>query len=330
MPPPQALGGPDPLRNVVDALIIGAGPAGLSAALALGRVMRSAAVFDSHQYRNEASEHVHTVPLHDHENPATIRASMKQEIANKYKTIIFTDTTAVTAKEEAGVFEVMDESGKEWKGRKIILAIGCRDILPDIPGFNEGWGKSIIHCLFCRGFEESQGTALRTALLVPNELSTQDKEDFLVYSQLLFQFSSRPTVLLNGNATNPSHAAISAIAVTRGLGIQAKAIRKLDAGDPASQAKVEYSDGTVESFDLIFHHPRTQLRGDMADRLGLELTESGNIMVSGCLQSTSRHGVFAAGDCATDVKQVAVAIGQGVSAGIGANFQIVEEDVARS
>ncbi|RSL42167.1 hypothetical protein CEP54_015574 [Fusarium duplospermum] len=127
---------------------------------------QNAAVFDSYQYPNEASDHVHTVPLHDHEDPAKIRRDMKQETLNKYKTNTFTYTTAVIAKEEVGVFEVMDEPGQAWKGRKLILAIGCRDILPDIPG---------IHCLFCRGFEESQGNTLQTTFLIPDELSTQDR-----------------------------------------------------------------------------------------------------------------------------------------------------------
>ncbi|RSL88995.1 hypothetical protein CEP52_015031 [Fusarium oligoseptatum] len=139
----RPLQGPDPLRNVFDVLILGAGPAGLSAALSLGRVMRSVVVFDSHQYRNEASDHVHTLPLHDDENPAVVRANMKQEIVKKYRTITFTETAAMTVKEEAGVFEVMDQSEKLWKGRKLILTTGCHDILPDIPGFKQGWGKTM-------------------------------------------------------------------------------------------------------------------------------------------------------------------------------------------
>ena len=134
---------PHPLRNVLDALIIGGGPAGLSAALALGRVSRSAVVFDSRQHRNDASDHVHAIPLADHESPSKMRSLMREELRKKYKTIVFTDKSAMTVQETRGVFEVIDELGESWKGRKIIMATGSYDILPDISGFPEAWGKGM-------------------------------------------------------------------------------------------------------------------------------------------------------------------------------------------
>ena len=131
------------LHNVLDVLIVGGGPAGLSAALSLGRVLRSVALFDSKQYRNAPSSQAHNLPLHDGENPADIRRRMKEEIQQKYKTITFVEAGASTASEVDGIFHIVDTSGTTWKGRKLILATGKQDILPDIPGFKESWGKGM-------------------------------------------------------------------------------------------------------------------------------------------------------------------------------------------
>lgn len=126
-----------------DALIIGGGPAGLSVALALGRTRRTAVVFDSGEYRNSLSSHAHTIPTHDHKDPAVIRSEMAAELREKYKTIEIRDTAAGLIRNVDGVFELVDADGRLWKGRKVILAMGSRDILLDIPGYKEAWGKSM-------------------------------------------------------------------------------------------------------------------------------------------------------------------------------------------
>lgn len=132
---------------MLDVLIIGGGPAGLSAALALGRTRRTAVVFDSGEYRNAISTHAHTIPTHDHKDPAVIRSEMVAELQEKYKTIEFSNTAAGLIREVDGevdgVFEIVDANGRLWKGRKVILAVGSRDRLLDIPGYKEAWGKSM-------------------------------------------------------------------------------------------------------------------------------------------------------------------------------------------
>ena len=126
-----------------DALIIGGGPAGLSAALALGRTRRTAVVFDSGEYRNAMSSHAHTIPTHDHKDPAIIRGEMAAELREKYKTVEFRNAAAGLIREVDGIFEIVDAEGKLWKGRKVVLTIGSRDVLLDIPGYKEAWGKSM-------------------------------------------------------------------------------------------------------------------------------------------------------------------------------------------
>lgn len=123
------------LRNVLDVLIIGTGTAGLSAALALGRARRSAIVFD-------AAEHLKS--LHEITSQAISKSIQDEtiaEIKDKFKTIVFSRATAASIREKGMIFEVEDVTGRRWKGRKAILAMSSRDVLPDIPGYDQAWGE---------------------------------------------------------------------------------------------------------------------------------------------------------------------------------------------
>lgn len=138
-----------------DALIIGAGPAGLSTALGLARQTYSAIVFNSNQYRNAFSEHMHNVVTWDHKPPSDFRAAARDNIESRYNTIHFKNAKIVSAaKKDDGTFEAVDDQQNKYQGRKLVLATGVSDILPDIKGFSELWGKRIFHCLFCHGFED--------------------------------------------------------------------------------------------------------------------------------------------------------------------------------
>ncbi|KAF7681465.1 hypothetical protein GT037_000441 [Alternaria burnsii] len=315
-----------PLSSVLDVLIIGSGPAGLGAALALGRVFRSAAVFDSKYFRNSASSHAHTVPTRDHEDPAQIRQLMRQEVMGRYKTITFTDSSAVSVEELDGCFQVVDNGGRKWNGRKVVLATGVIDVLPEIDGFRQAWGKQILHCLYCRGFEESQPTSATSKIgfLLPRDISASDISNTLFYGQLAYQFTGDMTILLNGN-TNTATTTALAPALSRGMKPIGKEIREILTTSSSSTATVVFMDGTSESFSWLFYKPAVILAGEFYKALDLKITSQGEIEVSQW-QETSKHGIFAAGDCANMFKQIAVASADGIKAGMGANKQILEED----
>ncbi|KAF4969045.1 hypothetical protein FSARC_3699 [Fusarium sarcochroum] len=313
------------LRNVLDVLIIGGGPAGLSAALSLGRVLRSVALFDSSEYRNFATSHAHTIPTHDHKNLAVIRNEMAAEIKAKYKTVLFTSTAARSVRDTNTVFEVEDATGRCWKGRKLILATGSRDLLPDIPGYKEAWGKDIFHCLLCRGFEEA-GIA-NAAVLITSD-NPADIDQAVIYAYTARQFTLDIAFLTNGLHQIEEHAKIVA-AKAKGFKIDNRPIQSLKKADPGSLMTVEFVGGAKSSYGFMVHKPRTVTRGSLAEQLGLDMTPGGEISITSQLQETSKRGVFAAGDCATVLKQVAIGMGHGVAAGIGANVQIVEEDISQ-
>jgi thioredoxin reductase len=126
-----------------DALIVGAGPAGLSSSLTLARALQTAVVFDSGIYRNQRATYMHTLPTWDHQKPADFRAAARAELLARYQTITFHDS-AVTCISKAGndnngMFEVTSDDGLQWLGRTVILATGVRDVLPDIKGYDDCW-----------------------------------------------------------------------------------------------------------------------------------------------------------------------------------------------
>ena len=127
-----------------DALILGAGPAGLSAALGLARVKRTALVLSSNTFRNDGVQEVHTVLGHDKRHPAEIRQLGRQQIEAYGPEIEFADGEAVHVRRrelEQGYqgFEVEAKSGEAWKGRKMVLALGSKDVFPAIEGYADNW-----------------------------------------------------------------------------------------------------------------------------------------------------------------------------------------------
>lgn len=127
-----------------DAIILGAGPAGLSTALGLARQLYSVIVFDSQRYRNYPADHMHNVLSWDHKAPSEFRASARANILSRYDTVSIRDVKIDSlVKTKEGYYEATDCNGGRTVGKIVVLAMGVADQLPDIPGFAELWGRSM-------------------------------------------------------------------------------------------------------------------------------------------------------------------------------------------
>ncbi|GAA5997222.1 NAD(P)/FAD-dependent oxidoreductase [Rhodotorula paludigena] len=315
-------------QTLVDVVIVDGGPAGLAAALGVCRAARTAIVFDSGHYRNEGVSHFHTFPGRDHTDPSELRADARREIETRYPgAVTFIQGEVVEAKKvEDGFFELRDAVGRLFKGRKLVLATGSRDILPSIPGYVDCWPGQIYQCLFCDGIEH-KGTATAAGVLC----LSPDSFSHVPFNALTAKrFVPAVTVFTNGSMSddNPRLASL----LRKGLAVDHRLVARIEklAGDAEEGLRLHFVDGPPVDLAFLVHKPPTELSrasAHLASQLGLELTPGGEIALSNAFQQTSVEGVFAAGDCADPMKQVVRAVAQGVTAAGGLHKALVDEEL---
>lgn len=313
-----------------DALVVGAGPAGLSATLTLARALQTAVVFDSGVYRNQCATHMHTLPTWDHVSPAEFRAAARKEVLSRYQTISFQDmalnkiagpiTDATGARK---YFEATSADGQLFRGRSIILATGVRDVLPAIEGYEECWVKGIFHCLFCHGYED-RGAATAGVLAIP---PIADVGPALHMARGAKQLAGKVTVYTDGNeALASSLSAGLRTDEAGGIVFDSRPIARLEKEQPedsTSDVTVHFADGSSPRREnFLVHRPKTEINGPFAQQLGLQLTPQGDIFTNPPFGETSVPGIFSAGDCAGPVKIVSNALFTGSCCGAGATGKL--------
>ncbi|KAH7048222.1 thioredoxin reductase [Macrophomina phaseolina] len=297
----------------VEVLIIGGGPAGLSAALSLARARRSAIVFDSKEYRNAPTEHLHTYITWDHHNPAELRAAARKELLEgRYNTIKLSETAvkAVT-KLPDGSFKAIDAAGSEWIGDKLVLATGVRDVLPAIPGFAQCWGKSIYHCMFCHGFEDTGAKSAGVLALA----DLVKKEQCYALASMARQFAASLTFYTDAHQQLADDIQ-SMLKPSSGMTVETK---KIDRLEPATGGGVNvfFADGSSVHEAFLVYHPKTEANVGMS--------VGGEVTVTPPFNETSVPGCFAFGDVSTPLKALAIAAGSGSLAGSAVVQQLIKE-----
>lgn len=291
-----------------DAVIVGAGPAGLSAALVLGRSRRHVLVLYSGQPRDAPSHAVHSFFSRDGAPPHDLLAAGRAQLA-PYDTVHLLDTPALDAAPTPSGFRVTLASDRAVTARRLLLASGVVDDLPAIDGLPERWGRSVLNCAYCHAWE------LRDA---PLAALGAPPEDYLL-AFILTQWSPDIVLCTNGAGVLPT--AERARLAHAGISLREEPIARLD-GPGDTLATIFFAAGPPLPRRALFLRPTVHQHSHLPHRLGCTLTPTNLLQVDDACRTTV-PGVYAAGDCANSVHQVSVAVAQGARAAVTLNNDLI-------
>lgn len=298
-----------------DVIIIGGSYAGLSAAMALGRALKKVLVIDSGNPCNKQTPHSHNFLTQDGKTPKEISELAKSQVAN-YDTVSFVNDVAINGKKNTNGFEITTQSEVTFQGRKLIFGTGVKDLIPDIEGFAECWGISVIHCPYCHGYEVRNQ---KTGLFANGDMAFE-------FSKLLWNWTKDLTIYTNGKSTLSAEQTNTLTG--KNINIVEKEIIKITHENGQIQELI-FKDGSAEKLAALYAKiPFTQ-HSDIPQSLGCEITEMGMLKVD-MMQKTSVDGVFAAGDSTNMMRSVANAVYGGNMAGVAASKELIAEDFEKA
>jgi thioredoxin reductase len=296
-----------------DCIVVGAGPAGLNAALVLGRARWRVLVLDDGSPRNYATHEMHGVLGHDGLDPAELRALGRAELTGYGVEVVPLEVEGAEVLD--GTVRVTS-AGRTEVARTLLLATGMLDGLPAIPGFENVWGTSAHTCPYCDGFEHRDE---RLAVLAAGERGEH-------LAVLLRQWSDDVVLLSNG----PHGLAADQLARVQAVGVPVieSPVDGLDSHDGRLR-RVRLSDGETLDRDALFFYVGWRLRNDIARTLGCDLRDDGSIAVDAG-QATTVDRVYAAGNCSEPRALVPTAAGSGTTAAVAINTRLSFEDADRA
>lgn len=292
-----------------EVIIIGGSYAGLSAALALGRSLRDTLIIDAAQPCNRFSPHSHNFLTQDGTPPLEIATTAKEQVL-QYKTVAWLHDFATESQQVADGFEVKTKGGNTFHSKKLIIATGLRDLMPDIPGFAPCWGKTIIHCPYCHGYEvKHQLTGLLANGKKAIHLSSLIKnltDELTIFTNGPHQFDQAELALLAKHQIPVYETPIAEVIHEKG------AIQKLMGAN-----------GDSYDLDCLYASIPFEQHSAIPAQLGCQLDEQGFIEVNE-LQQTSLPGVYACGDNCYPMRSVANVVAAGNKAGAALNMELAQ------
>ncbi|KQT20531.1 pyridine nucleotide-disulfide oxidoreductase [Chryseobacterium sp. Leaf404] len=293
-----------------DVIIIGGSYAGLSAAMALGRSLRKTLIIDSGKPCNEQTPHSQNFLTQDGKSPKEISALAKSQVS-RYETVEFLDGKAVSAKKTDFGFEIEIEDGEQFNSKKLIVATGILDEIPDIKGFKESWGISLIHCPYCHGYEYR---GKKTGII-----ANGDKAFHI--SSLVKNLTDNVTVLTRGKAEF-SEEQLEKLKNNK-IEIIETEITELKHENGYVKSLI-FEDGKEIDFKAVYGAFLFAQHSYIPENLGCELTEFGHVKTD-LFQKTNVAGIFVCGDNSSVMRSVANAVLTGNVAGVMANMELVRD-----
>ncbi|HUS66656.1 MAG TPA: NAD(P)/FAD-dependent oxidoreductase [Kofleriaceae bacterium] len=294
-----------------DAIIVGGGPAGLSAALLLGRCRRRVLLFDDGHPRNWAARRTHGFLTRDGATPAAIRRAGRREVA-AYGVEIRDETVVKAHRRPGGGFAVRSEHGLHT-ARSLILATGVEDELPDIAGAERLYGRGVYHCPYCDGWEVRDQ---RLATLARGAVGVELAAGLTTWS--------RDVVLFTHGWNRFTRAQRAEL---RALGVELRTERIERLVGPRALRAVALAGGDRVERDALFFHGPARQRCGIAESLGCQLDRAGRV-VTGKLESVT-PGFYVIGDASRDVQFLIIAAAEGAKAAFDINRHLRREDCAR-
>lgn len=295
-----------------DCIVIGAGPAGLSASLFLARYLRRTLTFHHNSPRNEYAHGVHGFLGHDGIRPLELLARGRDEVTG-YGGLIIEARVDTVEKISADRFRVIS-GAKAFEARRLLLATGLRDLTPDCPGFREFYGSSVHHCPDCDGYEVKDK---RVAVLAHDNNAAGFTANLLTWTRQL-------TLLTDGREiSNDDRAKLTALDIA----IRREAIVALEGDTPARQLqRVLFSEGVPLECDALFFNLGTELATDFHETLGCRLDPECGLVWVDDTQQTSVVGVYAAGDVTPQSQLAIVAAAEGAMAAIHIHRSLISKE----
>jgi thioredoxin reductase len=286
-----------------DVIIIGGSFAGLAGALQLGRARRKVTVLDTGLPRNRFAAHSHGLLGHDHKPPLDILAAARQQLA-RYPTVRLVNARADNAGGTIDDFSVLTDDGETLTARRLLLTYGVSDQMPTIPGFADCWGKSIVPCPYCDGFEVA-GQHWGLVYSGPQALHAVS---------LFHDWTDRLTLFADGHDI-PADA--RADLARRNVPVIDGKLESISHRD-GHLSTINLDTGRNLAVDVLFAHPRNRPSANLHTTLGLETLDApvGLYLKTDDRRETSVRGIYAAGDLANPMASVTLATSSGAMAAI--------------
>jgi thioredoxin reductase len=303
-------------QRAFDVVIVGGGAAGLSAALVLGRARRQVLVVDAGDPRNATAEHMHGYLSRDGLPPSELLALGREEV-RRYGVQLWQSTVVGVDRGDAG-WSVAMMDGVEVAARHVMVATGLVDALPDVPGVVESWGKDVLHCPYCHGWE------VRDQPLCV--LATEPQA--VLKALTVSRWSDDVTMLMHGFGSDDLSADDRRRLAAVGIEAVAGPVERLDISD-GRLTGVALSEGRVVPCAAVFVEPDLEPRDDLLRLAGAEIeqTPQGDFVKTDADGHTSVAGLWAVGNVGNATEQVITAAAAGHRSAVALSSELIIEDV---
>ncbi len=297
-----------------DCIIVGGGPAGLSAALVLGRSRRRVLLLDTNRPRNAGDDEIRGFITQEGTSPASFRAQARSELA-AYPGVTLRDREAMDVRREAGLFVVTTKSDEEYRGRKLLLATGLDHDLPQAPGFVELFGRSVWTCPYCHGWEHRD-----------EPLAVHARGAKAAGFAVEIGLWSRDVVLCTDGWKDMPDSDRDRLAASS-ITLDEVPITRLES-EGGRLARIHFADGRALPRSGIFILLAAQQASPLAQMLGCEMNAKGTVDTR-AYERTNVPGLFVAGDASRRLQFAIVAAAEGAMAAFAINSELLDEDEAR-